>query len=243
MLKARERERYFRQIAIEGFGEHGQERLRSARVLVAGVGGLGCTVSLLLAAAGVGALRLVDNGSLELSNLNRQLLYTESDEGRRKVEAAAQRLSALNPSVALETRADTMDGGNLSQLLEGCDLAVDALDNLPTRYALNEAAVRMRVPLVHGAVNGFDGQATTVIPGSSACLMCLFRGAERKGIIPVIGTAPALIGSIEAAEAIKVLTGIGTTLAGRLLLFDGRSMSFREVEVARDPRCPHCGHQ
>lgn len=241
MLEARERERYFRQIAIEGFGEHAQEKLRAARVLVAGVGGLGCTASLLLAAAGVGALRLVDNGALELGNLNRQLLYTEADEGRRKVEAAAGRLSALNSMVELETLTDTMDADNLPRLLAGCDLAVDALDNLPARLALNEAAVRMGVPLVHGAVNGFDGQATTVIPGSSACLMCLFRGAERKGLIPVIGTAPALIASIEATEAIKVLTGIGATLADRLLLFDGRSTSFSDVKIRRDPRCPHCG--
>ncbi|HVO37699.1 MAG TPA: HesA/MoeB/ThiF family protein [Spirochaetia bacterium] len=241
MLDAREKTRYFRQIAIEEFGETAQEKLKAARVLVAGAGGLGCTVSLLLAAAGVGSLRLADHGRVELGNLNRQLLYTVGDEGRLKVEAASRRLSALNPGISVETTSETIGPGNCADLLEGCSLAVDALDNLPTRYALNAAAVGSGIPLVHGAINGFDGQAMTVIPRRSACLMCLFQGAERTGIIPVFGSAPALIGAVEATEAVKVLTGIGTLLTGRLLLYDGRAMSFSEIEVHRDPQCPHCG--
>jgi len=241
MLDALETQRYFRQIAIEGFGEQAQEKLKAARVFLAGAGGLGSTISLLLAAAGIGSIRLADNGRVELGNLNRQLLYTDADEGAPKVERASRRLAALNPGVVIEATSETLDPGNLAGLLEGCSLAVDALDNLPTRYALNEASVRAGIPLVHGAINGFDGQAMTVLPRRSACLMCLFRGAARTGVIPVIGTAPALIGAIEATEAVKVLTGIGTPLTGRLLLYDGRAMSFSELEVKRDPGCPHCG--
>jgi adenylyltransferase/sulfurtransferase len=241
VLDAREKQRYFRQIAIEEFGEEAQEKLKAARVFVAGAGGLGCTVSLLLAAAGVGRIRLADNGRVELGNLNRQLLYTDADQGRLKVEAASRRLSDLNPGVLVETTSETIGPGNCADLLEGCSLAIDALDNLPTRYALNAASVRSGIPLVHGAISGFDGQAMTVIPRRSACLMCLFHGAERAGVVPVFGSAPALIGAVEATEAVKVLTGIGTPLAGRLLLYDGRAMTFNEIDVRRDPHCPHCG--
>ena len=130
---------------------------------------------------------------------------------------------------------------NLPSLLDGCDLAIDALDNLPSRYALNQAIVKVGIPLIHGAVSGFDGQAMTVLPGRTACLMCLFRGAESAGPVPVLGSAPSLIGSIEATEAIKVLAGRGTSLGGRLLVYDGLEMTFHKVEIKRDPLCPHCG--
>jgi adenylyltransferase/sulfurtransferase len=170
------------------------------------------------------------------------VLYTSADVGKAKAAVIAERLRALNPEVRVYARRDAMDASSLPGLLEGCALAVDALDNLPTRYALNKAALDARIPLLHGAVHGFGGQALTVIPGETACLMCLYQGAAPvAGVVPVIGTAPGTIGLVEAAEAVKLLTGKGRSLAGRLLVYDGLDMSFTELEIARDPSCPHCG--
>jgi molybdopterin-synthase adenylyltransferase len=241
MIDDSARERYLRQIAIEGFGEAGQERLSRARVLVAGAGGLGCAICTYLAAAGVGALRVVDRGEVELSNLNRQVLYGTQDIGAAKSPALAARLRDLNPAVRCEALHAVIAPESIAGLLDGMDLVVDALDNLPTRYLLNKACLERGIPLVHGAVHGFQGQAMTVIPGRGPCLMCLFGGAEHTGLIPVLGTAPAIVGCIQATEAIKVLTGLGRPLLGRLLLFDGLDMMFSEFEVARNPGCPHCG--
>jgi adenylyltransferase/sulfurtransferase len=211
-------------------------------VFVAGAGGLGCAVCLYLAAAGVGTLRIADHGDVETSNLNRQILYTPADVGKAKTAVMSERLTALNPGVRVDARRVTMDPSSLPGLLQGCALAVDALDSLPARYALNKAAMDARIPLLHGAVHGFGGQALTVIPGETACLMCLYQGAAPAvGAIPVIGTAPGTIGLVEAAEAVKLLTGKGRSLAGRLLLYDGLDMSFTELAIARDPSCPHCG--
>jgi molybdopterin-synthase adenylyltransferase len=237
------RERYLRQIAIEGFGEAGQERLSRARGLVAGAGGLGCAICTYLAAAGVGTLRVVDRGEVELSNLNRQVLYGTHDIGEAKSPALAARLRDLNPEVRFEALHTVISPDSVPVLLDGMDLVVDALDNLPTRYLLNKACLQKGLPLVHGAVHGFQGQAMTVIPGHGPCLMCLFGGAEHTGLIPVLGTAPAIVGCIQATEAIKILTGLGSPLVGRLLLFDGLDMRFSEFEVARNPGCPHCGDQ
>jgi molybdopterin-synthase adenylyltransferase len=235
------RERYLRQIAIEGFGEPGQERLSRARVLVAGAGGLGCAICTYLAAAGIGTLRVVDRGEVELSNLNRQVLYGAKDIGAEKSPALAARLRDLNPAVRIEALHAVISAESVAGLLDGMDLVVDALDNLPTRYLLNKACLEAGLPLVHGAVHGLQGQAMTVIPGKGPCLMCLFGGAEHAGLIPVLGTAPAIVGCIQATEAIKVLTGLGRPLVGRLLLFDGLDMRFSEFAVARNPGCPHCG--
>jgi adenylyltransferase/sulfurtransferase len=241
MITSQEKERYLRQIAIEGFGEKGQESLSRARVLVAGAGGLGCAVCTYLAAAGVGALRVVDRGEVELSNLNRQVLYGTEDIGKAKAPTLQARLRDVNPGVGYETFHEVITAESISGMLEGMDLVVDALDNLPTRYVLNKACLDARLPLVHGAVHGFQGQAMTVIPGRGPCLMCLFGGIGHTGLIPVLGTAPGIVGCIQATEAIKILTGLGTPLLGRLLLIDGLEMRIAEVEVARNPSCPHCG--
>ena len=241
VLSESERERYSRQLILEGFGPPAQERLKSARALVAGAGGLGSSVALYLAAAGIGALRFADHGTVELSNLNRQVLYSTGDIGQLKVQRLARNLAALNPGTIVETSPETIREENLPALTEGCDVVIDALDNLPTRYLLNRAALERRLPLVHGAVYGFDGQAMTVLPGRSACLVCLYRSAKAEGVVPVLGTSAAIIGCIEATEVIKFLAGLGELLTDRLLLYDGLAMSFREVAIRRDPDCPHCG--
>lgn len=241
MIGVGDRERFHRQISIDGFGEKGQESLSRARILVAGAGGLGCAACTYLAAAGVGLLRVVDRGEVELSNLNRQVLYGTDDIGKAKAPTLEARLRDVNPGVRYETFHAVITEESVSGMLNGMDLVVDALDNLPTRYVLNKACLDKGLPLVHGAVHGFQGQAMTVIPGRGPCLMCLFGGSEHTGLIPVLGTAPGIVGCIQATEAIKILTGLGTPLVGRLLLMDGLEMRMAEVEVARNPSCPHCG--
>ncbi len=240
-MNDQERERYTRQLSIDGFGEQAQEKLAKARVFIAGAGGLGCAVSLYLAAAGVGRLRIADLGEVELGNLNRQILYSDADIGARKVGAVEARLRRVNPNVAIDPVHVTLSDDNLPSLVQECDLLIDALDNLPTRLSLNKAALERGVPLVHGAVRGFSGQLMTVIPGETACLMCLYRDKAAAGTTPVIGVAPGVVGLLEATEAIKLLAGLGKRTAGTLLVFDGLEMSFTQLPIERDPRCPHCG--
>jgi adenylyltransferase/sulfurtransferase len=240
MLSEAERERYKRQLIMDGFSEPQQERLAKAAVLVAGAGGLGCSVSLYLAAAGVGRLRIVDSEAVELSNLNRQVAYSDSDVGSSKVEAIARRIGELNREVRVEPRNVHMDDATLPSLVGGCDAIIDALDNLPTRYAVNRAALARGVPIVHGAALGFFGQVMTIVPGVTPCLMCLYRGRVTSGVTPVIGVTPGVIGLLQAVEAIKLLAGLGRLLKGTLLAFDGLQMSFDELEIPRDPECPAC---
>jgi molybdopterin/thiamine biosynthesis adenylyltransferase len=240
-MNDQERERYARQLSIDGFGEQAQEKLAKAQVFIAGAGGLGCVVSLYLAAAGVGSIRIADHGEVELGNLNRQVLYTEADIGARKVGAIEARLRRVNPNVTIDPQHVTLSEESLPSLVQDCDLLIDALDNLPTRLSLNKAALSHRVPLVHGAVRGFSGQLMTVIPGETACLMCLYRDKEAAGTTPVIGVAPGVVGLLQATEAIKLLAGLGRRAGGTLLLFDGLEMSFTGLPIERDPRCPHCG--
>ena len=243
MLTTNELERYDRQIKIRGFGEEGQEKLKRAKVIIAGGGGLGSPSSIYLAAAGIGMMRIVDNDSVELSNLNRQVLHWDEDIGRRKVASAAEKLKKLNPETEIEAIDERITEANVSQLVAGFDLVVDAMDNLPTRYLLNKAALEKDIPFFHGAVYGFEGRAMTIIPGKTACLECVYHGAtppEEK--FPVIGVTPAIIGCIQAAEVIKYIVGIGELLTDKLLIYDGLSLQFTELKVKKDPNCAHCGH-
>ena len=243
MLTTNERERYDRQIMIKGFGEEGQEKLKRAKVIIAGGGGLGSPLSIYLAAAGVGMIRIIDHGSVELSNLNRQVLYWEEDIGRRKVTSAVEKLKKLNPEIKIEAIEETITEANVSQLVAGFDLVVDAMDNLPTRYLLNKAALEKDIPFFHGAVYGFEGRAMTIIPGKIACLECVYHGvttSEKE--LPVIGVAPAVIGCIQAVEVIKYIVGIGELLTNRLLIYDGLNLKFTELNVKKDPNCEQCGH-
>ena len=242
MLTTNELERYDRQIMIKGFGEEGQEKLKRAKIFIAGSGGLGSPASIYLAAAGVGTIRIVDNDRVELSNLNRQILHWDEDIGKWKVDSALEKLKRLNKGVEIEATKATITEANVSQLVADFDLIVDAMDNLPTRYIVNKAALERNIPLFHGAVYGFEGRAMTIIPGQTACLRCLYRGVFPQEKFPVIGVTPAVIGCIQATEVIKYIVGIGELLTNRLLIFDGLDMKFKEFKVKKDPSCEHCGH-
>ena len=241
MLSQDEREKYTRQIMLKGFGLKGQEKLKKARVFIAGAGGLGSSSATYLAAAGVGTLRIVDHDRVELSNLNRQVLHWPEDIGQKKASSAAEKLKKLNPELKIEAIEEKITEANVSRLVAGFDLIVDAMDNLPTRYLLNQTAVEKNIPFFHGAVYGFEGRAMTVIPGQTACLKCVYRGAVPEETSPVIGVTPAVIGCIQATEVIKYLVGMGQLLADRLLVYDGLNMKFTEFKVKKDPNCPHCG--
>ncbi|MFC2016455.1 ThiF family adenylyltransferase [Chloroflexota bacterium] len=242
MLTKEELERYDRQIIIEGFGEEGQEKLKQAKVIIAGSGGLGSPAAIYLTAAGVGTIRIIDHDRVEPSNLNRQILYWDEDTSKRKVDSALEKLKRLNQNVKIETSAETITEANVSQLVAGFDLIVDAMDNLPTRYVLNKAILERNIPFFHGAVWGLEGRAMTIIPGQTACLRCLYRGVVPRGKFPVIGVTPAVIGCIQATEVIKYIVGIGKLLTNRLLIFNGLDMNFTEFKVKKDPGCEHCGH-
>lgn len=241
MLSSVELQRYKRQIDINGFGEQGQEKLKRSRAFVAGAGGLGSPVALYLAAAGIGTIRIVDTDKVENSNLNRQILHFTPDIGHKKIDSAAEKLKHLNTDINIEAIHEQMTAGNISKLISGCDLIVDAVDNLETRYILNQAAMENDLPLFHGAVAGFEGRVMTILPGKSACLMCLYRGVSLVGKPPVIGVTPGVIGCIQATEVIKYLTGLGQLLTDRFLVYDGLNMRFTEIAVKRDPQCRHCG--
>jgi adenylyltransferase/sulfurtransferase len=241
MLTREARERYDRQIMIRGFGQEGQGRLRQAKVFIAGAGGLGSPVATYLTAAGVGMIRIVDQDRVELNNLNRQVLHWQGDIGKRKVDSATQKLRKLNQEVKIEAIGEMITEANISQLVAGFDLIVDAVDNLPTRYILNKVALEKNIPFFHGAVYGFEGRVMTVIPGETACLRCVYRGVIPEEKFPVIGVTPAVIGCIQATEVIKYIVGIGQLLTNRLLVYDGLNMRFTEFRLKRDPNCEHCG--
>ncbi len=233
--------RYDRQIMIDGFGEQGQRRLNKASVFIAGAGGLGSPAAVYLAAAGVGKLRIVDRDKVDLSNLNRQILHWDKDIGRVKVESAKDKLQMLNQDVRIEAIEETISEENVSELVDGCDLIVDALDNFPTRYLLNRFALEKGIPFFHGGVYGFEGRAMTVIPGKSACFRCLYKNGPSEFKFPVIGVSPGVIGCIQATEVIKYLVGIGELLTDRLLVYDGLALTFMEMKLNKDPDCEDCG--
>ena len=232
-------ERYQRQIKL--LGTDGQESLRRARVLMVGVGGLGTIIAAYLVAAGVGFLRLVDNDKVELSNLNRQLLFQTADIGREKAIVAMERLHLLNPEIRIEGINRTIDDETVDELVKDIDLIVDALDNFTTRFTLNRIAFIHRLPLIHGAVRGFFGQATTLIPGRTACLKCLFAQSPPKEIFPILGGTCGVIGAIQATETVKVLTGQGEPLANRLFFWDGHAGEGTITITKRNPHCAICG--
>ena len=241
-LTREELERYDRQLRILGFGGRAQSRLKKSTVLIVGAGGLGSAASIYLAAGGVGRLRIVDHGEVELSNLNRQILYTTKDVGKPKVEVASRKLLELNPEIKIDPIREEVTEETLPNMLEGVDVVLDCLDNFKTRFLLNRACVDGSKPLVHGAVYGLEGRLMTIIPGESPCLRCLMpRDPEEREVIPVLGPLPGIVGALEALEAIKLLTGLGRPSAGRLLIIDGEDLSFYSVEVKSNPRCSVCG--
>jgi adenylyltransferase/sulfurtransferase len=237
-----ELERYQRQLSLAGFGPEAQARLRQGRVLVIGAGGLGCPALLYLAAAGVGRITIVDADRVDVSNLQRQVLYTGSDAGELKVVAAARRLRALNPLIAVEPRAERFARAHALDLVRACDVVVDGSDNFATRYLVNDACVLADRPFVYGAVLGFEGQASVFNWRGGPTYRCLFPEPPEPGTVPncaeagVLGVLPGLIGIVQATETIKLLTGIGEPLAGKLFLWNALTLATRTVRLAADPR-------
>jgi adenylyltransferase/sulfurtransferase len=238
MLTPDELVRYQRQLSL--FGEDAQSRLKQARVLVAGAGGLGSPIIVYLAVAGVGKLRIVDHDTVNLNNLNRQILHWDEDIGRSKLESASRKLAGLNHGVEVETISATIDDSSAVTVTAECDAIMDAMDNYPARYALNRAALTRRIPFFHGAVHGFYGQATTVIPGRTACLRCVFPQVSAAPPPPVVGATCGIIGCIQVTELLKYISGKGQLLENRLLMWDGLNAQSEELPVNRNPECPDC---
>ena len=238
--------RYGRHLVIPEIGLEGQEKLRKSRVLLIGAGGLGSPAALYLAAAGVGTLGLVEFDRVEMTNLQRQILFGSSDIGRPKIEVARERLAEINPFTQVVAHAERFDLDNALALVGAYDLVVDGSDNFPTRYLVNDACVLSGRPDVWGAVFRFEGQVSVFAAPGGPCYRCLFPEPPPPGSVPncaeagVFGVLPGIIGSIQAAEAIRWITGAGEPLIGRLLLFDALPMRFREVKLAKNPDCPVC---
>ncbi len=239
--------RYSRHLILPEFGLEGQRRLKAASVLLVGAGGLGSPLGLYLAAAGVGRLGLVDFDAVDFTNLQRQVIHGTRDVGRSKLASARDRIADLNPHVAIEGYETRFTARNALEIARDYDLIVDGTDNFPTRYLVNDTCVLLGKPNVYGSIFRFEGQASVLATPDGPCYRCLFREPPPAGLVPscaeggVLGVLPGLIGMIQATEAIKLLTGIGETLVGRLLLVDALSMKFRTLKLARDPLCPACG--
>jgi len=211
-------------------------------VLVFGIGGLGCAASMYLTYAGFGHITIVDDDSVELSNLNRQMLHWERDIGKKKTASAADKLRRINSDVRITSLCKKITEDNVDHIIKGFDVVIDALDNFETRFVLNEACVRNRVPLIHAGVNGLLGQVTTIVPGKTPCLACIYSTPpEFEETIQVFGVTPALMASLQVMEAIKLIAGFGETLEGRMLYFNGESMEFACENIVKNPKCSVCG--
>jgi sulfur-carrier protein adenylyltransferase/sulfurtransferase len=239
--------RYSRHILLPQVGVDGQRRLKESRVLLVGAGGLGSPVALYLAAAGVGTLGLVDFDSVDLSNLQRQILHGSAAVGSSKLDSARDRLRDINPNVSLEGYDTRFASSNALEIARGYDLVVDGTDNFATRYLVNDASVLLGIPNVYGSVYRFEGQVSVFGAPDGPCYRCLFRAPPPPDLVPscaesgVLGVVPGLVGTIQATEAIKILLVLGDTLVGRLLTIDVMTMAFRTIEIRRDPECPACG--
>src|SRR5512134_552860 len=246
-LRPEQYERYRRHLNLPEVGPEGQAKLLASRVLVVGAGGLGCPAALYLAAAGVGTLGLVDADVVDLSNLQRQVLYGSADVGRPKVEVARERLLAQNPALQVETHALRLTSENALEVLRGYDLVVDGSDNFPTRYLVNDACVLLGKPAVYGAILRFEGQASVFDARRGPCYRCLFPEPPPPGSTPscaeagVLGVLPGLVAMIQATETLKLLTGIGEPLLGRFVQYDALEMRFSEFRFGKDPECAVCG--
>ena len=246
-LSTEELQRYSRHLLLPEVGLEGQRRLKAGRVLLVGAGGLGSPLGLYLAAAGVGHLGLVDFDVVDVTNLQRQVLHGTKDIGRPKLDSARDRLLDVNPHTHIETFETRLTSENALDIIADYDVVVDGTDNFPTRYLVNDACVLAAKPNVYGSIFRFEGQASVFATPDGPCYRCLFREPPPPGLVPscaeggVLGVLPGLVGTIQATEALKILLGIGDTLAGRLLLVDALRMQFRTLKLKRDPACPACG--
>jgi len=246
LLSDQQKRRYSRHLLIPEVGAEGQAKLLGSKALLVGAGGLGSPAALYLAAAGVGTIGIVDFDVVDLSNLQRQIVHTTDRVGEKKVVSAATAIHALNPDVEVVTREEVLGPANVERLIAGYDVILDGTDTFETRYTLNDAAVAAGIPVVHASVYRFEGQLTTFVPFEGPCYRCLHPTPPPPGLVPgcsvvgVLGVVPGIMGLLQANEALKVLLGIGDTLAGRLLLFDALDTSFTELKLQRDPACPAC---
>ena len=246
-LSREELHRYSRHLVLPDVGLEGQRRIKSARVVLVGAGGLGSPAALYLAAAGVGTIGLVDFDVVDASNLQRQILHGTSSVGQSKLDSARARVVDLNPNVAVETHDARLTSANALDILARYDVVVDGTDNFATRYLVNDACVLLGKPNVYGSIFRFDGQASVFCAPDGPCYRCLFPKPPVPGSVPscaeggVLGVLPGLVGTIQATEALKLILGVGETLVGRLLLVDALAMTFRTVRLAKDPKCPACG--
>lgn len=241
-LNIDEMNRYARQIIIPTIGEEGQKKIKNARVLVAGAGGLGSICAYYLAGAGVGKITIADRDRVDTTNLNRQILHNTADIGMPKVLSAKKKLEALNPHCYVKPMQIEIEAENILDLVGDCEIIVDATDNIETRRVLNMASLCKNIPFIYGGVREFDGMITTFIPGLTPCFNCLFQNAESPGkTIGVAGPVPGVIGSLQTIEVLKIILGLDGLLAGKLLFFSAINMTFREIEIAKNPDCPACG--
>ena len=247
LLTPAQQRRYSRQVLIPEIGQAGQRKLRDAKVLLIGAGGLGSPAALYLAASGIGTIGLVDNDVVDESNLQRQVLHTSDRVGMPKTESARLTLGALNPETKVVEHRERLDADNVERLIADYDVIVDGTDNFDTRYLLNDAAVKLRKPVVHGSIYRWDGQVTTFVPFEGPCYRCMYPTQPPPELAPacdvagVLGVLPGIAGLLQANEVFKLVLGVGETLAGRLLMFDAMSTEFSEVRIWRDPACPACG--
>jgi molybdopterin/thiamine biosynthesis adenylyltransferase/rhodanese-related sulfurtransferase len=248
-LTAEQRERYSRHLLLDEVGLEGQQKLLDAKVLLLGAGGLGSPVALYLAAAGVGTLGIVDNDTVDLSNLQRQVIHSNERIGVSKVDSAEQTIRELNPDVKVIKHPVRIDASNIMEILPGYDIVVDGLDNFPTRYLLNDASVRLRIPVVSAAILGFEGQLSVFKPYDGPCYRCLFPVPPPAELAPscgangVLGVLPGTMGLLQATEVIKLILDRGEPLIGRLMMYDALAAEFTEVKVRRDPECPICSRE
>ncbi|MGQ9629090.1 MAG: molybdopterin-synthase adenylyltransferase MoeB [bacterium] len=240
-------QRYSRHIILPQVGGKGQSRIRRAKVLVVGAGGLGSPVALYLAAAGVGRIGIVDDDVVEISNLQRQIIHSTGEIGVPKVDSAVRAIEALNPDVEAVPMRLRLASENILDVIEGYDIVVEGSDNFPTKFLVNDACVMAGKPLVTAGILRFEGQAMTILPGRSPCYRCVYKEPPPPGAIPrcqeagVLGAVAGIMGSIQASEALKLILGIGEPLSGRVLFLDALRMKFRDVRVPKNPNCPVCG--
>jgi molybdopterin/thiamine biosynthesis adenylyltransferase/rhodanese-related sulfurtransferase len=245
-LSAEQRDRYSRHLLIPEIGSEGQQKLLDAKVLLLGAGGLGSPTALYLAAAGVGTLGIVDDDVVDLSNLQRQVIHSTQRVGIPKVDSAEESIHALNPDVNVIKYPVRLEASNIMEIIEGYDIVVDGVDNFPTRYLLNDATVRLKIPVVSASILGFDGQLSVFKPYEGPCYRCLFREPPPAELAPscgangVLGVLPGTMGLLQATEVVKLILGIGDPAIGRLLLYDALAATLTEVKVHRDPDCPIC---